>query len=303
MKKLTAVAALILLAGLTRTLEDRIARIASEIDSTVGVSAVHIESGRRVGARQNERFPMGSVNKVPIAMAFLRQVDAGRHSLSSEVTIDPADFAPNHSPIRDAAKGRPVTISLQRALEAMLGDSDNTAADLLLRVVGGAPAVTQVMRDLGAADVDVSRTKRQLAADLDLPGGTDAYATDPRDTATPAAMLGLLERLYSRQAGLSSGSHDLMLRIMGGSPAGERRIRAGVPSRAVVAHKTGTMPGTVNDIGVITSPDGKDHVLIVVLTKGGKSSTMNQRERAVASITRAVYRDFVGWSPFRRPRR
>jgi beta-lactamase class A len=162
---------------------------------------------------------------------------------------------------------------------------------------------TTLPRDLGASDIDVSRNKRQLAADLDQPGGTEAYAADPRDTATPAAMLGLLERFYARQVGLSQKSHDVLMKAMVDSPAGERRIRAGAPSDAVVAHKTGTMPGTVNDIGIITSPDGKDHVLIVVFTKGGRTSTMNQRERAVASITRTVYRDFVGWSPFKRARR
>jgi beta-lactamase class A len=303
MKKLTAVAALVLLTGFTRTLQERIDRITSEIDSTVGVAAVHVESGERIGVRENERFPMGSVNKVPIAIAFMRQVDAGRFSLSDEVTIDAADFAPHHSPIRDAAKGRAVKLTMRRLVEAMLGESDNTAADVLLKLAGGAPAVSQIMRDLGASDIDVSRNKRQLAADLDLPGGNDAYVTDPRDTATPAAMLGLLERFYSRQAGLSSKSHEFLMNIMAGSPTGERRIRAGAPADAVVAHKTGTMPGTVNDVGIITSPNGKDHVLIVVFTKGGKTSTMTQRERAVASITRTVYRDFVGWSPFRRARR
>lgn len=303
MKKLTAVAVFILLAGFTRTIEERIDRITSEIDSTVGVAAVHVESGDRVGVRDNERFPMGSVNKVPIAIAFMRQVDSGRYSLADEVTIDASDFAPHHSPIRDAAKGRAVRLTVQRLVEAMLGESDNTAADVLLKLAGGAPAVARVMRDLGASDIDVSRNKRQLAEDLKQADGAAAYATDLRDTATPAAMLGLLERFYARQAGLSSKSHDFLMKIMVSSPTGERRIRAGAPANAIVAHKTGTMPGTVNDVGIITSPDGKHHVLIVVFTKGGRTSTMNQRERAVASITRTVYRDFVGWSPFRRARR
>ena len=300
MRKLTVVAAFLLLTGFIRNIEERIERIASEIDSTVGVAALHIESGRRVGVRENERFPMGSVYKVPIAVAFLRQVDARRFSLSDRVTIDPADFAPHHSPIRDAAKGRPVTLTLREALEATLGQSDNTAADLLLRLAGGGAAVTRVMRDLGITDIEVSRSERQIAADLDAPGGQAALVSDPRDTATPAAVLMLLERIYRRQEGLSEQSRDLLLRVMSTSPTGERRIRAGAPARANVAHKTGTMPGTVNDAGIITSPDGRDHVLIVVFTKGGRTSTLTQRERVVSDITRAVYRDYVGWAPFRR---
>ena len=93
------------------------------------------------------------------------------------------------------------------------------------------------------------------------------------------------------------------MRIMSRSQAGGRRIKAGAPASASVAGRTGTMPGTVNDVGIITSPNGRDHVLMVVFTKGGKTSTMNQRERAVADITRAVYRDLVGWQPARKKRR
>ncbi|HUP49824.1 MAG TPA: class A beta-lactamase [Thermoanaerobaculia bacterium] len=288
MRTVTAVAAFLLLTGFIRNVEERIERIAAEIDSTVGVAALHIESGRRTGVRAGERFPMGSVYKLPIAVAFLREVDAGRFSLADEVTIDPADFAPHHSPIRDAARGRPLTITLRQAVEVMMGQSDNTAADLLLRLAGGGEAVTRVLREFGISDIDITRPEREIA-------------TGPGDSASPAAVLSLLERIYTRQDGLSPPSRDLLLRIMSTSPTGQRRIKAGAPARATVAHKSGTMPGTVNDAGIITSPDGRDHVLIVVFTTGGRTSTMNQRERVVSTITRAVYRDFVGWSPFRRP--
>jgi beta-lactamase class A len=262
MKTLTAVAALFLLTGLTRGIDERIERIASEIDSTVGVAALHIESGKRVAIRADEQFPMGSVNKLPIALAFMREVDSGRFSLSSDVTIQPADFASGHSPLRDEAKGRALEVSLGRLLEEMLGESDNTAADVLRKL-------TRV---------------------------------EDQNTATPAETLTLLERFYRGQDGLSKTSHDRLMQIMTRSQSGGRRIKAGAPARASVAGRTGTMPGTVNDVGIITSPNGKDHVLIVVFTKGGKTSTMNQRERAVADITRTVYRDLIGWEPFRRAR-
>ena len=295
MKKLTAVAAFLLLTGLVQSLEQRVQQISSEIDSTIGVAALHLESGRRIGVRADERFPMGSVNKFPIAIAFLRDVDAGRRSLSHEITIQPSEFAPNHSPIRVRAKGQPVTITLREALQATVRDSDNTAADVLLRLAGGAPGVTKTLRDLGLNDIDVSRTKQQLGADLDRAGAAEAVATDARDTTTPAAMLSLLERFHSRRLGLSAESHNLLVNLMTTTKTGQRRIQAGAPSGAAVAHKTGTLPGMVNDVGIVTSPNGKDHVLIAVFTKGGRTSTMTQRERAVASITRAIYRDFTGW--------
>ena len=287
MKKLIAVAALLLLTGLTRTLDERVQRIADEIDSTVGVAALHVESGRRFGMRADELFPMASVYKFPIAIAFLRAVDTGRYALGNEVLVQPSEFAPGHSPLRDRAQGRPLEITLRDALEAMMAQSDNTAANVLLRLSGGGEGVRRVMRDLGISGIDATPS---------------TYSGDPGE-GTPAAVLALLERFYAREAGLSRSSHDLLMRIMSTSSTGEHRIKAGAPDRATVANKTGTLPGTVNDVGIITSPNGRDHILIVVFTKGGKTSTTTQRERAVALITRALYREFVGWTPWRRAAR
>lgn len=268
MRKVMTAVAFLLLTGFIRGVEDRIDRIASEIDSTVGVAALHVESGRRAAVRAGERFPLGSVNKFPIAIAFMREIDTGRRSLSDEVTIHPSEFAPNHSPIRVRANGRPVTITLREAVETMMRDSDNTAAGLLLRLSGGSAGVARVLNQLGLSDIDT-------------------------DTGTPAAVLALLEKFHARQDGLTRESHELLMSLMADSATGERRIRAGAPAGAIVAHKTGTMPGTVNDVGIITSPDGRQHVLIAVFTKGGRTSTLTQRERAVSTITRAVYREFV----------
>lgn len=237
------------------SLDSRIARIAGEIDSTVGVAALHVESGKRVSLRGDEAFPMGSVNKLPIALAFLRQVDSGKFSLSQEVTIQPAQFASGHSPLRDSARGKAVTLTLDRALDLMLGQSDSSASDLLERLAG---------------------------------------VEGVEDTTTPDAMLALLERFYARKDGLSKSSHDLAMSIMTRTPAGERRIRAGAPADATVAHKTGTTRGLLNDVGIITSPDGKNHLLIAVFTKGGREATTTQRERTISTIAREIYQGLIG---------
>jgi beta-lactamase class A len=76
---------------------------------------------------------------------------------------------------------------------------------------------------------------------------------------------------------------------MTNSETGPRRIKAGVPGDAVVAHKTGTMPGTTNDAGIITSPDGRDHIAIAIFTKASKTDNTKVAEDDIAAITRAVY--------------
>src|SRR4028118_1041152 len=106
-------------------------------DAVIGVSAIHLESGKRLSVRGTDRFPMGSVYKFLIALAVLRRVDAGTLSLQQSVTIEPEDFSLGHSPLRDAAHGRPITLTVRELLRHMVSISDNTASDTLLALVGG----------------------------------------------------------------------------------------------------------------------------------------------------------------------
>ena len=259
MKTFIAAALLIFAAPLV-ALDDlrlRIEDIASETDAVVGVSAIHIESGRRVSLRGDETFPLGSVYKLPVAIAFLQQVDQGKYKLSDTVTIDPSHFSTGHSNIAERSNGRPVTITLQRLLEAMLQDSDNTAGDFIQSLTGNVEEGT---------------------------------------TNTPDGMVDFLERFFRRQDGLSDKSHELAMSILSRSAAGDRRIRGGTPTRARVAHKTGSLRGTTNDVGIVISPNGKNHLLIAIFTKGGSGTTLTQRERAISTITREIYRSFIGRS-------
>jgi beta-lactamase class A len=263
-------------------------------DAVIGVSALHLETGQRIGIRGSERFPMGSVYKVPIALTVLHEVDAGRLRLAERVTIEPKDFAPGWSPLRDEAKGKPVTRAQDVLLRLMVSVSDNTASDYFLRRVGGAAVVTERMRELGIDGIRIDRSETEMAKDLSAPGGADRYAIDPRDTATPDAMVALLEAFWRGRDGLSPESHEHLLRLMIESKTGARRIKSRLPRGSIVAHKTGTMPGTTNDAAIITSPDGKQHIAIAIFLKAAKTSPDADCEADIAAIAKAVYEALTG---------
>jgi len=259
-------------------------------DAVIGVSAIHLESGRRLSVRNTERFPMGSVYKFPIALAVLRRVDAGTLSLRQVVTIEPEDFSPGHSPLRDEAHGRPIVLTVRELLRHMVSMSDNTASDALLQLIGGPSSVNVRLAELGIGNIRVDRSEKQMAHDiLKTPGGVERYAVDARDTATPDAMADLLVAFWKKRDGLSKSSHDLLVHWMTDTPTGKRRIKAGVPTGATVAHKTGTMPGTVNDVAIVVSPDGKHHLAIAIFTRGSKRDITSEAEDDIAAIARKVY--------------
>ena len=262
-----------------------LARIASAIDSTVGVSAMNLATGKRVSIRGGERFPMGSVYKFPIGIEVLSRVDAGKLRLGDEVKINPSDFAPGHSPIRDKARGKSVTMTIGALVESMVGESDNTACDVLLGMVTP-EAVTKRMQSLGASGVRIDRSEARIMADIRARGAAD-YAGDPRDTATPDAMVALLTRVARGEEGLSADSHRRLLEIMTASR--RNRIKVDLPSTVSVAHKSGQMPGTRNDVGIVTLPDGRTRIVIAVFTKSGERSSEDLRGETISRIARRVY--------------
>ena len=68
-----------------------------------------------------------------------------------------------------------------------------------------------------------------------------------------------------------------------------------MPRGTEVAHKTGSIGGTANDVGIMTLPDNAGHVAIAVFVKAA-TKEMVDRERAIAEAARAVH-DFFLFHP------
>jgi beta-lactamase class A len=118
-----------------------------------------------------------------------------------------------------------------------------------------------------------------------------AFDNDPRDTSAPRAMADLLTKIFSGHA-LSPASAKVLMATMERCHTGDDRIRARLPAGTVVADKTGTLGGSVNDVGVITLPEGKGQLVIAFFIK--KSDLpFAARERVIADLGRALYDYFL----------
>jgi beta-lactamase class A len=280
------------------TLEATLEAIAAEAGGDVGVAAIHLESGRRASRNGDVRLPMASVYKLPIALEVLRQVDLGTLSLEDSITIRPDEFVGGAGRLTASARGRPVTATVGRLFAFMLTESDNTASDALLRAIGGPGAARRRLAELGIEGVDVSRYEAEIFAEARIRGGATAAGdsarggdpVDARDTATAEGLAELLAVVFEG-AGLGAGSHALLLERLAATTMGPGRIKGALPPETAVAHKTGTFGTVVNDVGIVTLPDG-NHVAIAVLTRSAGAG-LAQRERAIARMARAVYDAFA----------
>jgi beta-lactamase class A len=108
-----------------------------------------------------------------------------------------------------------------------------------------------------------------------------AYMADPRDSATPRGMLGLLRRLDEGEL-ISAASTARLLTIMLSTPRGGDRLKAGLPKGARFAHKMGTsgtdqgLTAAFNDVGIFTLADRRSYAIVAFLT----GSTASDAERA-----------------------
>ena len=110
------------------------------------------------------------------------------------------------------------------------------------------------------------------------------FEADPRDHATPFAMLKLLLAIDGGTA-MSPESREFLLGVMSRTRTGAERIRGLLPKGTPVAHKTGTAGGIANDVGYATLPHGRRFAL-AVFTNSNETST-SDRDRAIAEIAPA----------------
>jgi beta-lactamase class A len=225
----------------------------------VGVAAVDTGSGAALLYRADERFAMCSTFKWALAAAILTKVDRGELKLAAQVPFTEADILP-HAPVvaPRAAQG---ALSIEVLCQAIVDVSDNTAANLLLSLIGGPEGLTAFFRKQGDAVTRLDRIEPFLNQNLDR---------DPRDTTTPRAMVGLMRDILLGEA-LSAPSRERLLGWMKASQSGLDLLRRGLPRGWVVADKTGrSANGAVNDVAVVWPP-GRAPLLIAAYVDDYKS--------------------------------
>jgi beta-lactamase class A len=231
--------------------------------------------GKRGAWRGDERFVYCSSFKLYLAAAMFMRAQAGLDDLNRAVPVTRADMI-SHAPITEPAVGKSLTLA--QLMQGTVETSDNPAANILLREMGGLEVMQQFYRDLGDATTRVDRFEPEMNR---LDGD--------KDTILPSQSVLNLERLFlSDQTPLNQQSRNALLQWMRDTPTGARRIKAGVPEGWGVAHKTGTGGyGPAIDIGLIYPPEAKP-IVIAAYFHGSSDSTANGREDAIAEATRMV---------------
>lgn len=230
------------------------AALEAGLDGELGVAAIDTATGRTFGYREDQRFPMCSTFKAVLAAAVLARAETEPGLLDRRLALPKAVFV-DWSPI--TGKHVDGELSVAQLCAATVQYSDNTAANVLLRAVGGPAGLTRYARALGDERFRLDRWETEL---------NTATPGDERDTTTPLAMARTLQKLLLLD-GLPPAGRSRLRDWMLGNTTGDTRIRAAVPAGWLVADKTGTGSyGSASDVAVVY-PAGRAPIVLAVYTR------------------------------------
>ena len=246
----------------------------------LGVCFLDTATGEVSGNRMEEYFALCSTFKLALVSAYLREADQGRVNLDEVLAYTEADLLPWAPVTREnLAKGGLSIAVLAQAAQEM---SDGTAANLLVRRLGGPAAVTAKIREMGDTVTRLDRYEPDLGLVL---------SADLRDTTSPFAMAQLVRRITTGDI-LQRGSRERLLHWMQNTKTGFNRLRAGLPAEWRSGNKTGTgrTEGTTNKCNdiAITFPPGRSPVIIATYFDSGEytEQTEARHEAVLAEVGR-----------------
>lgn len=254
--------------------DERFVALERQLDGRLGVFAIDTASGATLAYRARERFPFASSFKAILAGAVLARSEREPGLLDRRIHYGESQLV-SYSPITRPRMATGMTVA--ELCAAAIQYSDNTAANLLLNLIGGPQGLTRFARERQDATFRLDRIETQL--NTAIPG-------DPRDTSTPMAMATLLQRL-TLEKGLGEAQRTQLQAWLRGNTTGARRIRAGVAEGWTVADKTGTGDyASASDLGLVWPPGRAPWVIAVYTTRSERDAT--PREAVIADAARVI---------------
>jgi len=259
-----------------------LAAVEARMPGRLGVYALDTATGATVAYRADDRFLLCSTGKTLTVAAVLRAGAQDRSLLDRVIRYGPDDvlaWAPETSKHVDAG------MTVDALCAAAITVSDNTAANLLVKLMGGPAAITQFARSLGD---DITRIDR-VEPDLNVtsPG-------DLRDTSTPARMAENL-RVLTLEDALPPEARMHLTDLLVANTTGGQAIRAGLPSGWKVGDKTGSgAQGESNDIAVAWPPGRAPLVISVYTSPTDPKLPAEQAHQVIAEATSIAVQALTG---------
>ncbi|HEX3670106.1 MAG TPA: serine hydrolase [Candidatus Cybelea sp.] len=243
--------------------------LARHLPAAIALDVFDINTGYNAGFNAARSMPAASTIKVPVMVEVFAQLEAGRFDLQRRIMLEPGDKDYGSGELCDAPVG--TTYSVADLLAKMIDISDNTATNMLIRLVGR-HSINRQMNDLG-----LSRT--HLGGDV----RTDGWAIRQSLRTSPADLVHLLA-LMARGELIDQWSSNEMIDILKADEI-NTLLPEPLPPDVAIAHKTGSLNDTLNDAGIVFASDAP--YAIAVMTTGLRSKELGRD--FIHSVSRLAY--------------
>jgi len=258
----------------------RLAEVAKQEESTlqarVGIAVIDTTNGETVSYRGDERFPHNSTHKALLCGALLRQVDEGKLALTDTTQFTHALLV-DYSPVTEKFIA-PATMSWQQVCAAALGYSDNTAANLLIKQLGGPQAINTFLAQTGDSVTHLDRLEPEL---------NSAIPGDKRDTTTPVAISQTVQKLALGEV-LKPASRAQLIQWMREDKVADALLRSVLPAGWSIADKTGAGANGSRSIVSIVWPAQRQPLIVSIYITQTPAS-LTQSNEAIARMGKAIF--------------
>lgn len=252
--------------SISRVITEETKKISGTPDAgTLGVVFYDLKLNKSIGINADKEFPAASLIKVPVLIEFYNQVNQGKINPQTQIILKEKDKVSGGGILRHKPAGSKFT--LEKLAELMITESDNTATDILIKLLGFYN-INKTIKELGCKNTFIKRTIWDF----------DAVKTGKDNVTTPEDMTLILRKLYRGEV-LNKEISNKILNIMKKTkrrdmiPAGlprtteshvckshiikvwDKPVVRGLPKEVVVAHKTGELAGMVHDVGIVYCND------------------------------------------------
>jgi beta-lactamase class A len=260
-------------------LQRLVEQLVDEENGDTAVVVQHLTSGAAATYNSHTVFPAASLAKVPILVEVHRRLAAGTLRESDLVTIT-ADAITDGAGVLQARAGEQISVAELLSLSVTV--SDNVAARLLLRLVGGVEAVNRTMDEMGLRHTRLYADERPNVTDAGDMARLLAWAA-AQGVAVPAAAAPVAEAVGEY------APRPRTLAWLLTQPQAQAWVAAGLPAGTLVAHKSGQLPSLRHEAAVIYTPRGP--VAVVGLTDHLRDQ--DEAEAFLGRLARDVYRYFA----------
>lgn len=272
----------------TDLLNKQIEQIVSDKDAIVGVSIIANNGNDTISLNGDKHFPMQSVFKFHIALAVLSEIDKGKLLSDQEIVLSKDELLPEDfwSPLRDENPNGG-NFAVAELIQYSVSQSDNTACDVLIRLIGTPKTVEDYFKKNKIQDVEITFNEENMQA---------KWENMFQNWTTPNTASRTLKMFYDNESNLlSKDSYEFIWKAMKGTTTGMNRLKGQLPEGTIVAHKTGWsgtnketgITAAVNDIGIIFLPNGEHFIISIFVTQSKENLETN--EKIISDISKATY--------------